>query len=141
MLRAYLPQIIVRFQMHVTSVFGDGGVDGSELKIFFLQQLSTGESVFDGICLLGGPSASMKDTDMKCSRSRLVNEQQSNAYRVLLRYNRESRYRRIKKQRPYERERGISPMETSSYTYPDDLHQGFRPLKDSWCTSPTIRIY
>lgn len=128
MLRAYLTQIIVRFQMHVTSVFGDGGVDGSELKIFFLQQLSTGESVFDGICLLGGPSASMKDTDMKCSRSRLVNEQQSNAYRVL-RYNRESRHRRIKKQRPYERERGISPMETSSYILPRRPSSGISSAK------------
>lgn len=53
---------------HVSSVTETGGVDWFELKIF-LQWLNTGELIFDGIGVLGRPSASMKGTNMKCSRS------------------------------------------------------------------------
>jgi hypothetical protein len=40
--------------------------------------------------------------------------EQSNAYRILLRYDRKSRHRRIKKQRRYERLAATSQFRTTS---------------------------
>ena len=58
----------------------------------------------------------------------LVGEQ-SNAHRILLRYDRKSRHRRIKKQRRYER-----LAATSQFRYTDDLRQQVaRPFLSPAC--------
>jgi hypothetical protein len=66
----------------------------------------------------------------------LVGEQ-SNAYRILLRYDRKSRHRRIKKQRRYERLAATSQFLSTRWSV-INLHPSLRRgLHDRWAAVPS----